>query len=182
MTSHGQRRPIILGRIRFPRDGSMIMQTNSIQRAIGAAGFFAPRLGLKSELLRCRLVNRWFAAGEGQPNQLMMILDRNVTVIDSREADAAFKQAFRGVRTQADAERNAAQSLGRKLKSQEDVPMVEDFPLAPETETSEFTNLTLTLQLRLVRAMEHWRGNTDLTLAALILRTVKAGIADGAIR
>ena len=33
----------------------------------------------------------------------------------------------------------------------------------------------ITLQLRLIRAMEHWRGNTDLTLTAIIMRAVKQG-------
>jgi hypothetical protein len=34
------------------------------------------------------------------------------------------------------------------------------------------------LQFRFVRAFEHWRGNTDLTLAAIILRTVEQGMRD----
>lgn len=54
-----------------------------------------------------------------------------------------------------------------------DVPIIEDFPLAPEEETPDFRHLTFTLQLRLIRAMEHWRGNVDLTLTALIVRMVK---------
>jgi uncharacterized protein (DUF952 family) len=53
--------------------------------------------------------------------------------------------------------------------------MVEDFPLAPEEETPDFQHLATGLQLRLVRAVEHWRGNTDLTLAAIIIRAVKEG-------
>jgi hypothetical protein len=174
-----ERRPIILGRIRFPRDGSMTLQTNSIQRAIGAAGFFAPCLGPESVLVRCRLANRFFAAEEGQPDELMKTLDQNVTVIDPREAEAAFRREFRDARTKEDAERIASESLERRLKSKEDVPMVEDLPLAPEEETPEFIHLTMTLNLRLIRAMEHWRGNTDLTLAALIVRTVKEGFPDG---
>jgi hypothetical protein len=86
------------------------------------------------------------------------------------------------VRTKEDAERIASESLERRLKSKEDVPMVEDLPLAPEEETPEFIHLTMTLNLRLIRAMEHWRGNTDLTLAALIVRTVKEGFPGGAVR
>jgi hypothetical protein len=176
-----ERRPIILGRLRFPKDGSMTLQTNSIQRAIGAARFFAPHLGPETVLMRCRLVNRLFAAEEGRPNELMKTLDTNVTVIDPREAEAAFAREFRDVRTKEDFERVASKSLKRKLKSKEDVPMVEDIPLAPEEETSEFGHLTMTLQLRLIRAMEHWRGNTDLTLAALIVRTVKSGFPGGQV-
>ena len=176
-----ERRPIILGRLRFPMAGSMTLQTNSIQRAIGAARFFAPHLGPESVLMRCRLVNRLFAAEEDQPDELMKTLDREVTVIDPREAEAAFTREFRDVRTKEDFERVASESLKRKLESKEDVPLVEDFRLAPEEETSDFGNLTMTLQLRLIRAMEHWRGNTELTLAALIVRTVKSGFPGGQI-
>lgn len=54
--------------------------------------------------------------------------------------------------------------------------MVEDFPLAPEEETPEFQHLATGLQFRLVRAVEHWRGNTHLTLTAIIVRTVEEGM------
>jgi hypothetical protein len=36
-----ERGPIILGRIRFPTRSAMMLQTNSVARAIGAAQFFA---------------------------------------------------------------------------------------------------------------------------------------------
>jgi hypothetical protein len=56
--------------------------------------------------------------------------------------------------------------------SYDDVPK-EKRPLAPEEETPEFRDLTLTLQLRGIRALEHWNGNTHLTLAAIITRMVE---------
>ena len=58
--------------------------------------------------------------------------------------------------------------------------MVEDFPLAPEEETPNFEHLANTLQFRSIRAIEHWRGNTHLTLTAIIVRTVKEGLRAGA--
>lgn len=66
-------------------------------------------------------------------------LDQNVTVIDPREAEAAFIRQLKGVRTAQEAERAAEESLERRLKSKE----------------------------------EHPRGNKDLTLTALIVRTVE---------
>jgi len=63
--------------------------------------------------------------------------------------------------------------MERRLKSKEDVTLVEDFPLVPEEETLEFRELATTLHLRGVRALEHWQGNAHLTLAAIIVRTVK---------
>lgn len=77
-----------------------------------------------------------------------------------------------------DAERAAAESLEQRLKSRVDVPMVEDFPLAPEEETPDFDHLATALQFRFVRAFEHWRGNTHLTLTAIIVRTVEQGMRD----
>lgn len=177
-----ERRPAVLGRIRFPMKGGMAIQTDSIERAVAAAQFFAPRLGPEVVAIRCRVVNRCFAAGEGEPEELMKTLDQGVTVIDPREAEQALAQSYMGVRTMEDAERAAAASLQRRLASKEDVPMVEDFPLAPEEETPDFQHLAITLGLRFARAVEHWRGNTDLTLVALIVRSVEEGVSSGAGR
>jgi hypothetical protein len=167
-----EKRPIVLGRIRFPKLDGMTLQTNSIERAIAGATFFAPRLGHEVVVMRVRVVNRCFAADEGPPDKLMATLDQDVTVIDPREAEAAIRREFQGVRTRQDAERAAVEFLETRTRSEEDVPMVEDFPLDPEEETPDFRNLATTLQLRFVRAVEHWRGNTHLTLAAIIRRTV----------
>ena len=171
-----ERRPLVLGRIRFPTDSSMTLQTNSILRAIEAARFFGPRLGSEVVAMRCRVVNRCFAADEGQPDKLMTTLDQDVTVIDPREAVAALRRESKGVRPGQDAESAAAEFLERRLASKDDVPLVEDFPLAPEEESLEFRDLSTALHLRLIRAYEHWQGNTDLTLTALIVRAVEEGL------
>jgi hypothetical protein len=55
-----------------------------------------------------------------------------------RQAGAAFGREFRDARTKEGAERVAAESLERRLESKEDVPLIEDFPLAPEEETPDF--------------------------------------------
>ena len=73
-----------------------MLQTNSIARAIGAARFFAPHLGSECAAIRCRLVNRLFAAEVGRLEELMKILDQNVTVIDPREVEAALGQVAIG--------------------------------------------------------------------------------------
>ena len=72
------------------------------------------------------------------------------------------------MRTYQDAERVAAEFLERRIRSEEDVPIVEDLPLHPEEETPDFRDLATTLQFRFVRAFEHWHGNTHLTLATII--------------
>lgn len=168
-----ERRPIILARLRFPKSGGMTLQTSSIERAVQGARFFARRLGPKIVAKRCRVINRCFAAEEGTPDELMSQLDRDVTRIDSRAAEAAMQADFQGVSSMADAERAASESLERRLQSGKDIPLVEDYPLSPEEETPDFSDLATGLQLRLVRAMEHWRGNTHLTLTAIIKRAVE---------
>jgi hypothetical protein len=178
-----ERRPLILGRIRFPAAGGMTLQTNSIARAIEGARFLGPRLGLRVTAVRCRVVNRCFAADEGRPDELMATLDTNVTVIDPQAAGAAFRRDFDGVRTLDDAERAAAASIDRRLAAGDDVPPVEDFPLHPEEESPEFRDLATALQLRLVRAFEHWKGNTHVTLTSIIVGAVEqAHAADRASR
>jgi hypothetical protein len=173
-----ERRPIILGRIRFPKSGGMMVQTNSIERALQAAKFFALHMDSRVVATRCRVVNRCFAADEGPPDELMKHLDRNVAVIDPRDAEAEMEEDFEGVRSIEDAERAAAERMEKQLKEGSDVPLVEDFPLAPEEETPDFQHLTMTLNLRFVRAFEHWRGNTHLTLTAIIMRTVQEQLGD----
>ena len=167
------RRPIVLGRIRFPHSGGMVLETNAIARAIGAAKFFTPRLGTEVVLIRCRIVNRYFSADEGTPTELMKTLDHDVSVIDPRQAEAAFVSTYKGVRTMKDAVRAAEAFVRREIASKKDVPMVEDFPLAPEEETPDFLHLTTALNLRLARAFEHWQGNKHLTLTDVIVRAVE---------
>lgn len=168
-----ERRPIVLGRIRFPKSGGMTMQTNSIDRAVAAARFFGPHLGPRVVALRCRVVNRCFAAAEGPPDKLMATLDQDVIVIDPREAEAAIRRELQELCSRDGAERATEKFLERRMRSSVDVPLVEDFPLHPEEETPDFRELETTLRFRLVRAVEHWRGNTHLTLAAIIRRTAE---------
>ena len=159
------RRPIVLGRIRFPSSREMTLQTNSIDRAIEGARFFRPLFGPKVAALRVRLVNRFFAADEGAPNELVTMLDRDVTVVDPRLAEADLQD----VRSPRDIER----FLKERTRIENDVPLVEDFPLHPEEESPDFLHLASILQFRFVRSFEHWQGNTHLTLAAIIRRTVE---------
>jgi hypothetical protein len=175
-----ERRPIILGRIRFPKPDGMTLETNSVDRAIAGARFFGSRLGTDVVAVRCRIVNRCFAADEGRPRDLLATLDHHVTVIDPREEEIRFRREFEGVASGQDAECAAAEFLERRIKSKDDVPLVEDFPLAPEEETAVFRDLANTLRLRCMRAFEHWRGNTHLTLTAIIARLfgVDAGAPD----
>ncbi len=169
--------PIVLGRIRFPERGGMTFQTNSILRAVEGARFLRSRLGPEVVALRCRVVNRCFACEEGRPDELMTTLDRDVTVIDPREGVATLRREFENVRSMEDPERAIAECLERKIEGGQDVPTVEDFPLYPEEETPEFQQLATALEFRLIRAVEHWRGNTHLTLTAIIVRAVEGGRA-----
>ncbi len=170
-----EKRPIVLGRIRFPKDHGMTLEINSIQRAIEGAKFFGPRLGPEVVAMRVRVVNRCFAADEGPLAELMKTLDRDVGVIDPRETEAALTREIEGARTKEEARRHFEEFCKRKVESKDDVPMVEDFPLAPEEETPDFKHLDTTLKFRFIHAYEHWRGNTHLTLSKIIVSTIEKG-------
>lgn len=168
--------PIVLGRLRFPKAGGMTIELNSFSRAIEAARFFAPILGPRIVLRRGRVVNRCFAASDGHPDDLMRELDRNVTVIDPAVSEREFEEDLKGVTSRSELERVAQIRMQKRLESKEDVPLVEDFPLVPEEETPKFDHLAMTLQLRMVRAMEHWRGQPR-TLTEIIVDLVSKGAA-----
>lgn len=170
--------PVIIGKLRAPETRRMIIELRSFERAISAATFFAPVLGPRIILHRCRLVNRWFHAQEMQSGleELDRQLDRDVTVIDPVQIERRRDELLAGARTQ----RERAEALARfdQERRARDIPLVEDFPLAPEEERPDFFHLRMTLQLRLMRAFEHWNGNTHLTLTDIIERYARQVAAD----
>lgn len=166
--------PIVIGRFRLPDAKQLVLEVRSVERAIEAAKFFAPRLGSNAVLSRLRIINRWFELSEAGPGleRLDKLLDANVTRIDPKDAEEALDQAMAGAVTEA--EKKRAYDAYAAERRKRDVPLVEDFPLAPEEETPEFRDLTMTLHLRTLRAREHWLGNTGTTLADVIYRLVGA--------
>jgi hypothetical protein len=173
--------PIHIGRFKLPQKDRLVLEVRSFERAIEAAKFFAPLFGTKVVLRRARVINRLFEGHEvaAGPDVLDRLLDQNVVVKDPRQAEEAFERAMAGARTSH--EKQQAFLRYSDERRQQDVPLVEDFPLCPEEETPEFRDLTMTLRLRQARAMEHWNGN-PVTLADLIHRTVEQGVASGAIK
>ncbi len=173
--------PIHIGRFRMPGKDQLVMELRSFERAIEAAKLFAPLLGPRSVLRRARVINRWFEGHEAAdgPEVLDRVLDQNVVIKDPGKAEEAFERAMAGARTKT--EKAAAFERYSQERRKEDVPLVEDFPLAPEEETPEFRDLTITLRLRQGRAAEHWKGN-PITLADYIHRMVEQGVASGTIK
>lgn len=176
-----ERRPIILGRLRFPKGGGMVLESNSFARALAGARFFAPLLGEKITARRCRVLNRFCAVSDGTGPELFKLLDQNVTVIDPRVAEERLRRQLRGARTTAELERRMAAAQAERQARGDDVPMVEDFPLAPEEETPDFRHLENTLQLRLLRAAAHWGGDTSVTLESLIRELLKRNALKGEV-
>jgi hypothetical protein len=169
---------VIIGKLRVPEKKRMIIELRSFERAINAASFFAPVLGSRVVLRRCRVVNRWFHAQEMQSGleELDRQLDRDVTVIDPMQIERRLDELLAGARTQR--ERDEALARFDEERRTQDIPLVEDFPLAPEEERPDFFHLRMTLQLRLMRAFEHWNGNTHLTLTDIIERCARQVAAD----
>jgi hypothetical protein len=169
------RAPALLGVWHLAEPDALALTLRSFHRAVLAARFFAPRLGPDVVLMRARIVNRWFAAGEMGPSLDLGLLDahldRNVMVQDPRVAERRLKALLSQARSREHLERLLAEDLERRRKT--DVPEVEDFPLAPEEETPDFRDLETTLMLRMIRASEHWQGRTHVTLADIIIDATK---------
>jgi len=168
--------PIAIGRFRLLQN-RLVLELRSFERAVEAAKFFAPLFGPKVVLTRARVINRWFEAQEakGGLDVLDRLLDQDVVVVDPQQSDDALERTLQGARTQAEKMRAFARFSQERKK--QDVPLVEDFPLVPEEETADFRHLTMTLELRALRAFEHWNGHTELTLADVIHRLVEQGLA-----
>lgn len=165
------RRPIILGRLRFADDGTMTLETGSTERAVAAAQFFAVRLGKLCQLARCRVVNRLFAAeADRMPStkELMKSLDEDVTLIDPAKNEERLRKDIQRLKEAGVADIMGA-IMQRDLESNEDVPAVEDFPADPD-DGKDFPHLRSALTFRRLRAMEHWRGNTHMTLVRVIMQ------------
>jgi hypothetical protein len=167
--------PVVIGELRFPQRDRMVFAVRSADRAIEGAKFFKAILGANVSLVRARIINRWFEASEAVagPEPLDKLLDANVVRVDPKDGEEAFERAMAGTRTPEEKQR-ALEALAAERRRR-DVPLVEDFPLHPEEETADPRDLTMTLQLRGMRAYEHWRGNTHLTLADIIHRLVEQG-------
>jgi hypothetical protein len=155
----------------------MTLELRSFERAIAAAKFFGPILGPRVVARRARVINRWFDAKElvGGPEELDRHLDQNVTTIDPRVAEQTMEQYLSGAKTQEEKQRALERYYEDKRRDRRDVPLVEDFPLAPEEETPDFVHLAITLHLRGIRAHEHWNGNTKVTLQDIIYRLAEQG-------
>lgn len=169
-----ERRPIVLGRIRFPERGVMTLQVNSPERAIEGARFFASCLGTGVLERRVRIVNRLFGADEGTFTELVGHLDRNVTVVHPSEIEEELLRDIEPDMPLEERRRIGMRNMMAVASRLNDVPPVEDFPLRPEEETPDFRDLSLTLRLRSVRAMEHWLGNTHVTLQDVITAATMA--------
>jgi hypothetical protein len=167
--------PVVIGEFRFPERNRMVFAVRSVDRAIEGAKFFKAILGTSVSLVRARVINRWFEASEAASGlePLDKLLDTNVTHVDPKDAEDAFERAMAGTKTQEEKQRALATWAAERRR--QDVPLVEDFPLHPEEETDDLRDLRMTLQFRSIRAYEHWRGNTHLTLADIIHGAVEQG-------
>jgi hypothetical protein len=87
-----------------------------------------------------------------------------------REGEMVLERAFKSLKT-----REGMLQFFKESQIGEDVPLVEDLQLNPEEETPAFDTLATTLNLRAIRAWEHWQGHTDVTLGSLIRKATEPG-------
>jgi hypothetical protein len=118
------------------------------------------------------LARRSWPSGLKEPERH---LDQNVTTIDPPVAEERMDQYLSGATTQDEKRRALERYYEDRRRDRRDVPLVEDFPLAPEEETPDFMHLTMTLRLRSIRAYERWNGSTQVTLQDIIYRLAEKG-------
>ncbi len=158
----GGGRQVVLGRFRFPEARSLVLEVRSIPRAIALARLLRPVLDAgrdkKVQLVRVRVVNRWFAASEGAEDlpKLDASLDQGVTVIRWEETEREIEAVLAKGRTPE--EKRALHAAWHESRRHRDVPLVEDFPCHPEEENDEMSDLETTLNFRLLRASRVWAG------------------------
>jgi hypothetical protein len=81
----------------------MTLQTNSPARALEGARFFGARLGKLAVALRVRVINWCIAADEGDIQNLTSMLDRDVVIVDPREAELVIERMVQKTPNKAEA-------------------------------------------------------------------------------
>ena len=164
-----ERQPVILGLLRLPDASRLTVETTSHERAVAVARFLSGHWGDRLRLVRGRVVNRLFAADEGDSAGLRHQLDRDVTVVDPMEAERARDAWVRTLPPGLNVEEQSRRYLAWRRTVRADIPLVEDFPLYPEEETPDFRDLETCLRLRQIRAWDRWNGRPS-TLIDVIQR------------
>jgi len=132
--------PTVLGRFRFVTPTELTLQLRSLPRARAAAAFFAKILGADVTLTRLRIVNRFFERNEIDKGLQVLEaeLDQNVTSCREPTMNSATKQL--------------------NMTAAFDVPLIEDCPVHPDDDTPDYTFLGYALNLRMLRAHDHFVG------------------------
>lgn len=165
--------PVVLATIDLPRASGMEITVRSHHRAVLAARFFGRRLGDRVRLVRVRVLNRFLVPEDvsAGPDAVDDLLDEDVVVIDPSVAETAWAEALEEHRARSPGMLPDLEALSAAVaeRTGPDVPMVEDLPLHPDEESPTFSSLKLTLDLRFMRALEHFEGRTEVTLRQIIL-------------
>jgi hypothetical protein len=145
--------PTVIGRFRFSAPTVLTLQLRSLPRARTAVQFFAPVLGAQVTLSRVRIVNRLFEQGEASKglHELDSELDQNVTVCEAPMMNGATNEL--------------------QMTQVFDVPLIEDCPV-PWDDSRDFVFLGHALNLRMLRALEHFDGGSR-TLGQIELEDVQ---------
>jgi hypothetical protein len=159
-------RPLVIGSLRFPGEGRLVLHTLSIDRAIHGVRFFGLRLGRAAKLVRGRVLNRWLADTDARdPDAIDLLLDQDVVTLDPEKVEQQLLQEVQASGAAGDPERIL--EVVTRFCRRTDVPAVEDFPIYPEDEAADYSSLVAILRLRFLRAARLWE-RTDVNIADLV--------------
>ena len=119
------------------------------------------------------MVNRCFDVTEmaAGPASVDAHLDREPKLIDPSEQARSIE--LLAAQASGGAERTAAIEKLGKAMHHFDVPPVEDFPIAPESDDPGFAHLEMMLRLRSSYAVAHWQGKTELSFGDIVAQVLK---------
>jgi hypothetical protein len=168
--------PIVIGSFYFRKEGEMLLDVRSIERAYEAVPFFDHYLDRGTARITHAAILNELPVLDGPPDARVSELDcddlfsdSNIGYVDSH----ALAQKMMGLK-EVDSQDKKLEMLGAILEqeSNKSLPRVEKFPVHYHGEGIE--QLKGTLTLRQIVAMEHWHGNKEYTVLDAIKKVARS--------
>ncbi len=167
-------KPIVMGEFFWRGDQELLLEVRSFDRAIKAIEFFEKRINSRAaQATKLRVVNRFFAAGEHNVEQLLEPpYDRffdgdEVDVPDPVQLLQEAQEIQQSESVQEDSPKAWFEYLEAKFK--EKIPEIEEIPWDFYRESAlGLSGLEMALTLRRIEASQHFAGNESFSQYDLI--------------
>jgi len=168
--------PVILATLRSREPGRLTLDTRSPKRLVAVMSFLAqhlPRGAVRPE--EAIMLNRLVTAAEGREvtRTLDAWLDGDARMMEG--AGEGFRPMLKTALEAKGGPLARAEAVMRKIEDQarQPLPSLERIPMNEDDHNGDFSALSMGLTLRSVLAVEHFKGNTHLTLLDLTERALQ---------